>query len=53
MNIIANNKSSKFIYSDSKSVLLALQNKDTSTPRHKTPDYVREKIEETYQEVIN
>ena len=33
MNIIADHKSSKFIiYSDSKSDLLALQNKDTSTP---------------------
>ena len=33
MNIIANHKSSKFIiYSDSKSMLLTLQNKDTSTP---------------------
>ena len=33
MNIIANHKSSKFIiYSDSKSVLQALQNKDSSTP---------------------
>ena len=32
MNIVANHKSSKFIfYSDSKPVLLALQNKDTST----------------------
>ena len=33
MNIIANHKSFKFIiYSDSKSVLQALQNKDSSTP---------------------
>ena len=33
MNIIANHKSSKFIiYSDSKSVLQALQSKDSSTP---------------------
>ena len=33
MNIIANHKSSKFIiYSDSKSVLQALQRKDSSTP---------------------
>ena len=33
MNIIAKHKSSKFIfYSDSKSVLQALQNKDSSTP---------------------
>ena len=33
LNTIANHKFSKFIiYSDSKSVLLALQNKDTSTP---------------------
>ena len=33
MNIIANHKSSKFIiYSDSKSVFLAQQNKDTSIP---------------------
>ena len=33
VNILANPKSSKFIiYSDSKSVLQALQNKDSSTP---------------------
>ena len=33
MNIIANHKASKFIiYTDSKSVLLALQNRDTSPP---------------------
>ena len=32
LNIIANHKSSKFIYSDSKSVLQALQSKDSSTP---------------------
>ena len=33
MNIIANHKASKFIiYTDSKSVLLALQNRDTSSP---------------------
>ena len=33
MNIIANHKSSKFIiYSDSKSILQALQSKDSSTP---------------------
>ena len=33
MNIITNHQSSKIIiYSDSKSVLLALQNQDTSTP---------------------
>ena len=33
MNIIANHKASKFIiYTDSKSVLLVLQNKDTSSP---------------------
>ena len=33
MNIIANHESSKFIiYSDSKSVLQALQSKDSSTP---------------------
>ena len=37
MNIIANHKASKFIiYADSKSVLLALQNRDTSPP---PPDY--------------
>ena len=33
MNIIANHKASKvIIYTDSKSVLLALQNRDTSSP---------------------
>ena len=32
MNIIANHKSSKFIYSDSKSVLQVLQSKNSSTP---------------------
>ena len=32
MNIIANHKSSKFIYSDAKSVFQALQGKDSSTP---------------------
>ena len=33
MNIVANHKASKFIiYTDSKSVLLALQNRDTSSP---------------------
>ena len=33
MNIIANHKFSKFIiYSDSKSILQALQSKDSSTP---------------------
>ena len=38
MTIIANHKSSKFIiYSDSKLDLLALQNKDISTPQNKTP----------------
>ena len=32
MNIIAKHKSSKFIHSDSKSVLQTLQNKNSSTP---------------------